>query len=190
MNRKNWRITIKLHFKNLGILFKKANVHTWWDSPSPCLFLFAFQWLAPHPLLNERTFWMTPSELSSIVKWGYQDNFKLVFVFFTKRFPAHKKHSQANINQQDKIKQTLKNKGNNFSRAQTSKRVKVACFAFWCFLCARNLFVKKEINKQAWNCLDNLILLYFWNLILLYIPWIVMFLGFTNTKVNKNHKLF
>ena len=44
--------------------------------------------------------------------------------------------------------QTLNNKGNNFSSAQTSKRVKVACFAFWCILCARNHFVKKN-NKQA-----------------------------------------
>ena len=29
----------------------------------------------------------------------------------------------------------------------------------WVFLCAQNLFVKK--NKQAWNCLDNLILIYY-----------------------------
>ena len=29
--------------------------------------------------------------ISSIVKWGYQDNFKSVF-FFPKRFCAHKKH--------------------------------------------------------------------------------------------------
>ena len=29
--------------------------------PSPCSFLFAFQWPpSPSPLLNERTFWMTP----------------------------------------------------------------------------------------------------------------------------------
>ena len=30
----------------------------------------------------------------------------------------------------------------------------------WVFLCAQNLFIKKI--KQAWNCLNNLILLYFW----------------------------
>ena len=31
-------------------------------APSPCSFLLAFQWppLPPPPLLNERTFWMTP----------------------------------------------------------------------------------------------------------------------------------
>ena len=35
------------------------------------------------------------------------------------------------------------------------------CFIFACdvFLRARNLFVKK--NKQVWNCLDNLIVLYY-----------------------------
>ena len=32
-------------------------------------------------------------------------------------------------------------------------------FACECFLCTRNLFVKN--NKQAWNCLDNLISLYY-----------------------------
>ena len=34
------------------------------------------------------------------------------------------------------------------SRAQISNRVKVVCFTFWCFLCARNLLVKKK-NKQT-----------------------------------------
>ena len=94
-----------------------------------------------------------------IVKWGYQDNFKPVNYFFYEKISRPQKHSQANINQQNRITQTLNNKGNNFSSAQTSKRVKVACFAFWCILCARNHFVKK--NKQAWNCPDNVILLYY-----------------------------
>ena len=99
---------------------------------------------------------------SSIVKWGYQDNFKLVYFFLRKDF-ARTKHSQANINQQNKIKETLNNKVNSFSRAQTYKSLKVTCFAFECFLCARNLFVKiKTKKKQAWNCLDNLISLYYW----------------------------
>ena len=108
------------------------------------------------------------NDASSIVKWGYQDNFKHVYLFiylFCEKILRAQKHSQANINQQNKIKQTLNNKGNNFLCAQTSKMVKVACFAFWCFLCARNLFVK--INTQAWNCLDNLISLYYWRVLLL-----------------------
>ena len=90
----------------------------------------------------------------------------LFFIFFYEKILRAQKHSQANINQQKRIKQILKNKGNNFSRAQTSKWVKAACFAFWFFLCTRDLFVKN--NEQVWNCPDNLILLYqiiLWNII-------------------------
>ena len=60
-----------------------------------------------------------------------------LFNFFYEKISHAQKHSQTNINQQ--------NKGNNFPCAQTFKRVKVACFAFWCFLHARNVFVKKYI---------------------------------------------
>ena len=47
--------------------------------------------------------------LSSIVKWGYEDNFKPVYFFFYAKISRAQKHSQANINQQNKIKQTLNN---------------------------------------------------------------------------------
>ena len=83
--------------------------------------------------------------VSSIVKWGYQDNFKTNYFFFYGKISRAQKHSQAYINQQNKNKWTKNNKGNGFLRAQTSKKVKVACFAFWCFLCKRNLFVKKKV---------------------------------------------
>ena len=53
-----------------------------------------------------------------------------IYLFFYEKILRAQKHSRANINQQKKIKQTLINKCNHFSRAQTSKRVKVACFAF------------------------------------------------------------
>ena len=46
--------------------------------------------------------------VSSIVYWGYQDNFKPAYFFYEKNFHA-KKHSQANINQQNKIKETINN---------------------------------------------------------------------------------
>ena len=85
--------------------------------------------------------------------------FQACLFFFYEMILRAQKHSQANINQQNKIKQTLNKQGNNFLRAQFSKRVKVACFAFWCFFSTQNLFAKKY--KQAWNCLDNLILLYY-----------------------------
>ena len=100
----------------------------------------------------------------------------LLLFFFYEKILRAQSHSQWNINQQSKIKQTLNNKGTNFSRAQTCKRVKVACLAFLCFLCAQNLFVKKK-KKQAWNYLDNLILLYYWVKNLL-----VIFGGFEQIK--------
>ena len=46
---------------------------------------------------------------------------------------------------------------------------------FWC------LFLKQTINALTG--------VYIWNLIPLYIPWIVMFLAFTNTQTSNNHKL-
>ena len=96
---------------------------------------------------------------SGIVKWGYQDNFKSVYLFFYKKILRAQKHSQAKMNQQNKIKQNTKQlRQQFFTCAKTSKRVKNVCFALWCFLCARNLFVK---NKQVWNCPDNLIILYY-----------------------------
>ena len=88
--------------------------------------------------------------------------FQAWLFFLQKDFKCKNKNSQANINQQNKIKHTLDNSGNNFLHAQTSKRVKVTCFAIWSFSCVQNLFVKKK-NKQAWNCLVNLIILYYWH---------------------------
>ena len=74
---------------------------------------------------------------SSIVNWDYQENFKPIY-FFTKRFHTHK-NTQANINQQTKIKQTLNNKGKHFLRVRTFKKKKVACFASGTF-CAHEIF--------------------------------------------------
>ena len=54
----------------------------------------------------------------------------------------HKKANQTKTNQQNKNKQTKNNKGNNFSHTKTFKRLKIVCFAFWCFLYAQNVFVK------------------------------------------------
>ena len=73
--------------------------------------------------------------------------FQAWLFFLQKDFKCKKTNSQANINQQNKIKHTLDNSGNNFLHAQTSKRVKVTCFAIWSFSCVQNLFVKKKINR-------------------------------------------
>ena len=83
------------------------------------------------------------------------------FFFYTKRFRAHKNTSQANMNQQNKNKLTLNNKGSNFLRAQTSKSVKVACFKLWGFLCERNLFLKKK--KKIINRLEIVLITSFSN---------------------------
>ena len=65
--------------------------------------------------------------------------FYFYFIFLTKRFHAHKNMSQAKINQQNKNKLTLNNKGNNFSHVL--KLLSVTCF------CAREIFLpKKKIN--------------------------------------------
>ena len=72
--------------------------------------------------------------------------FQACLFFFYEKISHTQKHSQAKINQQNKIKQTLNNKGNNFLLVQTSKRLEVVCFTSWCFLCAQNLFVKK-VNR-------------------------------------------
>ena len=71
-----------------------------------------------------------------------------LFFFFKKRFHAHKDtHKQKRLTNKAKLSKHLNNKSNNFLCAQTSKRVKVACFAFWCFICTWNLFVKKQTNR-------------------------------------------
>ena len=84
--------------------------------------------------------------VTSIVKWGYQDNFKPVY-FFTERFRARKKHQNA--------------KQATFTLLEVCAREKLlpqlfsVCLILFCwfifacdvFLCALNLFVKK--NKQA-----------------------------------------
>ena len=70
-----------------------------------------------------------------------------LFFFFNEKILRLQKHSQANINHQNKIKQTLNRKGNNFLHTQTSQRMKVSCFELRCYLCAQNLFVKKKISR-------------------------------------------
>ena len=68
--------------------------------------------------------------------------FQACLIFFTKIFRAQQKHSQADINQQNKIKQTLNNKANIFLCAETSKSVKVA------FFCILVLFVRAKSSRK------------------------------------------
>ena len=99
----------------------------------------------------------------STVKLGYQDNFEPVYYYFF----FYKKTSRA--------QKAPKRKTSNFHTLKSSRVQKIVAFVVLClvnfallvdfflkvFLCLRNLFVKKKLNKQAWNCLDNLILLYY-----------------------------
>ena len=80
------------------------------------------------------------SECKYRVKWGYQDNFKPVYFFFCEKIWCAQKAQ----------------------KCQTSNFNSFGWLMFACnvLLYARNLFVNKKINKQAWNCLDNLISLY------------------------------
>ena len=94
---------------------------------------------------------------SSIVKWGYQDNFKSVyfiylFIFFYEKISCVQKHSQANINQQNKKSLQKTTKATVFGAYKNSWEGGW----FWCFLYAWNLFVKKKII----NRIDSLISLY------------------------------
>ena len=56
IDRKNWRITIKLHFENLSIFFKKSERVHMLAPPPPVRFCLHFNDPPPPPLLNERTF--------------------------------------------------------------------------------------------------------------------------------------
>ena len=81
----------------------------------------------------------------------------IIFFFYEKILSAQKTHHKQKTNQQNKIKQTKGNKGNNFSRAQKLLRGwKLFVLRFGAFFYAQNIFVKK-INKRTWNCPDNLI---------------------------------
>ena len=92
---------------------------------------------------------------SSIVKWGYPDNLLIYFFyfFFDEKISLAQKHvTPRSLCARKKLLPLL-----------FSISLFLFCYLiFACdvFLCARNLFLKK--NKQAWNCLDSLNLQYYW----------------------------
>ena len=71
--------------------------------------------------------------------------FQACLFFFYELVLSVKKHSQAKMNQQNKIKQTLNNKGNIFLCAQ---KLESRLFCVLVLFYAQNLFVKKN-KKQA-----------------------------------------
>ena len=64
INRKNWRITIKLHFGNLRIFFKKR-MYTHARSPLP-LFVFV-HFSMTHPSPPQRTYFLNDSLASAFL---------------------------------------------------------------------------------------------------------------------------
>ena len=75
-NKKNWRITIKLHLENLSIFLKKRTYpHA--RTPLPLFVFVRFSVTrSPRPsipLLNERTFWMTPKDMLNNHGPKYED---------------------------------------------------------------------------------------------------------------------
>ena len=66
--------------------------------------------------------------------------FPACLFFFYEKVLSVKKHSQAKINQQNKIKQTLNNKGDIF---YARKHLKVVFLKLSRFFSAQNFFVKK-----------------------------------------------
>ena len=85
--------------------------------------------------------------------------FQANFFFFLKKILNPQK-LKSNQNQLTKYKQVNKKQQRQkvFACTKTSKRVKVAFFCFLVLFYAQN-FRKK--NKLAWNCPNNLILLYY-----------------------------
>ena len=64
-----------------------------------------------------------------------------VCFFFYKKISCAKKHKQT-TNKTTQRQQV-------FAYTKTSKWVKVVCFAFWCFLCVQNIFLKKTGLKLS-----------------------------------------
>ena len=68
---------------------------------------------------------------NSIVQWGYEENLKPAF--FSRKVLSLNKHSQAKMKEENKIKQTLNNKGNIFVRTQKLESCLFCVLGF--FLC-------------------------------------------------------
>ena len=89
INSKNWGITIKLHLK-ISVFFFKKSERTHMLRP-PFLLFVAVRFSMIPPLLNKRTFWMTPSCFQNEnYKWNnsYPTFFMTSFKIFWNNFTA------------------------------------------------------------------------------------------------------
>ena len=95
--------------------------------------------------------------LSSLV------NFKPVYFFFffiTKRFRAHKNTHKQTLTNKTKLSKHEITKTTIFCAHKFLRGLKALVLRFSGFSACETLNRRKK-NKQTWNCLDNLILLYF-----------------------------
>ena len=109
------------------IYWKKSVVWQYQLQPSICSMVVS--------LFNGST-WNYVKDASSIVKWGYQDNFKSFYFSFYEKILSVQKPKSTKTNQQ-KQKQTNKKQQRQrfFACAKSSKRV----VGFWCS-CALKIF--------------------------------------------------
>ena len=70
--------------------------------------------------------------------------FQASLFFYEKTLNAQKRKSNQNQLNQKKQANKKQQRQEVFARRKTSKKVKVVCFAFWCFFYAQNLSVKKD----------------------------------------------
>ena len=102
--------------------------------------------------------------VSSIVNWGYQDNFRPVYYFFYEKILNAKKAPKRKTSDFHPFRSFYAQKTVVFVVFCSLIFVLLVYVCLWVFLYARNLFVKKK-NKQVWNCLDSLNSLYYWKFI-------------------------
>ena len=91
--------------------------------------------------------------VSSIGNWGYEANFKAVYFFLRKDSARIKTLTNKKPTNKTKTSKQKNNKGDNFLRAQFSKRVKVACFTFGAFY-ALKIFSWKKKKKNRFKIIS------------------------------------
>ena len=92
------------------------------------------------------------------MKWGYQGNFKPVYFFFYEKISHEQKHKQTLTNK-TKLRKHKIFKTTIFRANKLLRGWELPVLRFSTFMRAKS-FRKK--NKQGWNCLDNLISLYYY----------------------------
>ena len=83
-----------------------------------------------------------PHHCSSILNEAIRTLSSQFIVSYEKILSAGKRKSSQNQPTKQKPVNKKQQSQQLFARTKTSKRVEIVCFGFWCFLYAKNLFVK------------------------------------------------